>query len=119
MQRAAKNDKLDKKPDLSLLPEIFCNQVAYVMMAGASKYGKFNYTKGHDLTQLTSAAVRHLKRMEAGEDLDQDTSERLGIEITHAACVCANMLMLLHQMQLGTLVDDRFVPNTQQETPNE
>lgn len=105
---ADKNDRLDNKPDYSMLPKAFLDQVAYVMMAGAIKYGRWNYTKGHDLTRLTSAATRHLKAIEAGEDLDPDTSERLGVDISHWACVAANALMALHQAQLGTLRDDRF-----------
>lgn len=105
---ADKNDKIDNKPDYSLLPKIFMDQVAYVMQAGALKYGEFNYTKGHTIRQLTAAAARHLKLIEAGEDIDADTSGRLGIDIHHAACVCANMLMLLHQLELGTSVDNRL-----------
>lgn len=107
---ASKNDRTDNKPDYSLLPKVFMDQVSYVMMAGAKKYGKWNYTKGHELTRLTSAAVRHIKAIEAGEDVDGDTSERLGIAIHHWACVAANALMALHQLELGTLKDDRFVP---------
>lgn len=108
--KASKNDKADAKPDYSMLPKIFMDQVAYVMMAGASKYGRFNYTKGHEITRLTSAATRHLKLIESGEDVDADTSERLGVEIHHWACVAANALMALHQLELGTAVDDRFNP---------
>lgn len=108
MSKASKNDKSDNKPDYSLIPKVLMDQLAYVMMAGAEKYGRFNYTKGHSLTQLTAAATRHLKQIEAGQDIDPDTSGRVGVDVHHAANVCANMLMLLHQRQLGTLTDDRF-----------
>ena len=110
VEKASKNDTLDNKPDYSLLPRAFLDQVAYVMMAGAQKYGRYNYTKGHNISQLTSAAIRHLKAIDSNEDIDQDTTDRINKEIHHAACVCANMLMLLHQKELGTLEDDRFKP---------
>lgn len=111
---ASKNDKKDCKPDYSLLPRAFLDQVAYSMMAGEIKYGTFNYLLGHDIRQLTSAAARHLKAIEAGEDLDLDTSRRVSekygveVQITHAACVAANMLMLLDQAAHGTLRDNRY-----------
>ena len=110
IEKASKNDTLDNKPDYSLIPKVLLDQIAYVMMAGQDKYGRYNYTKGHKINQLTSAAARHLKHIEDNEDLDKDTSDRVNQEIHHAACVCANMLMLLHQRELGTLEDDRFKP---------
>jgi len=107
---ASKNDKLDRKPDYSLIPKIFLDQLAYAMMAGEDKYGRFNYTKGHKLSQLTAAAVRHIKCLEDGDDFDNDCSERVGVSVHHASNVAACMLMLLHQRELGTLMDDRFTP---------
>lgn len=108
LDKASKNDRSDNKPDYSLLPRVFMDQVSYVMMAGAEKYGRYNYTKGHDMTQLLAAAERHLKALQEGEDIDKDCSERIGVDVSHAANVAANMLMLLHQTDLGTITDDRF-----------
>lgn len=105
---ADKNDKKDRKPDYSLIPRALLDHLAYAMMAGEEKYGRYNYTKGHRISQLTAAAVRHLKAIESGEDYDADTSDRIGLSVHHAGNVAACMLMLLHQQELGTLVDDRF-----------
>ena len=107
---ADKNDSKDNKPDYSLMPKVFMDQVSYCMMAGAQKYGRYNYTKGHKYSQLIAAAERHLKCLQDGEDIDQDTSTRVQTPITHAACVAANMLMLIHQDSIGTIEDDRFDP---------
>jgi hypothetical protein len=111
---ASKNDKLDNKPDYSLLPKVFMDQVSFVMMAGAEKYGRYNYTKGHNMSQLLAAAERHLKAIQEGEDIDKDCSDRVGIDIHHAANVAANMLMLLHQLELSTIIDDRFNVKTKE-----
>ena len=108
MSRAKKNDKLDNKPDLSLLPKVFKAQVAYAMMAGEGKYGSFNYTKGHSIRQLIAAAERHLDEIKDDVDIDKDCSERVGVDVSHAACVVSNMLMLIHQTELGSIIDDRF-----------
>lgn len=106
--KAAKNDVVDKKPDLSLNPSIAEIQMAYAFMAGAKKYGVFNYTKGHQARQLLAAAKRHINQILSGEDYDKDCSERIGIPVHHWGCVMACGGMYLHQEQLGTLTDDRF-----------
>jgi hypothetical protein len=108
MSKASKNDKKDLRADLSLLPKAFNNQVAYGMMAGAEKYGRYNYLKGHNINQLIAAAKRHLDLLQEGEDIDTDTSKRVGVDVHHAALVATNMLMLLHQLEQGTLIDDRY-----------
>jgi hypothetical protein len=104
---ASKNDRRDKKPDYSLIPRVFMDQLSYCMEAGAIKYGRHNYTQGHELLQLTAAATRHIKLIEEGEDIDKDTSERVGVDVHHWACIAANALMALHQLKLGTLKDNR------------
>ncbi len=104
---AKKSDK--GKPDHSLIPKIFMDQLAYAMMSGEIVYGRFNYCEGHKLTSLTAAASRHLKAIEDGEDIDKDCTDRVGLDVYHAACVAANMLMIIHQQELGTSIDDRFV----------
>lgn len=121
---ADKNNKVDAKPDHSLILPSFVDQLAYCMMAGEIKYGTFNFLKGHTVRQLTAATSRHLKRIEAGEDIDEDTTHILEhgytrpngtfipgigkrIPITHNACIAANQLMMIAQREVGTLTDDR------------
>lgn len=99
-ETASKADSL--KPDLSLLPRVFKAEVAKAMQFGAKKYGRWNYTKGHDIEQLIAAAERHLDAIKDGEDLADDS------RLSHWAHVAANALMALHQAQLGTLRDGRF-----------
>jgi hypothetical protein len=83
--KASKNDQVDNKPDYSLLPKVFMDQVSYCMMAGAEKYGRYNYTKGHNINQLLAASGRHLKAIQEGEDVDQDTTDRVNETVYHAA----------------------------------
>lgn len=105
---ASKNDKLDRKPDVSLVYQDTLYECARAMMAGEQKYGRFNYTDGHTYAQLVAAAIRHLQAALWGEDLDADCSQRAGVPVSHLGCVLANLNMLIHQQALGTLVDDRF-----------
>lgn len=110
MTTASKDDKKDKKIDLSLNPPIAEAQMALAFMAGEIKYGTFNYTKGHNARQLLAAIKRHVNKLLEGEDYDQECTERTGHQVSHLGCILANCAMYLHQQQLGTLHDDRFQP---------
>jgi hypothetical protein len=90
------------KADYSLLPAAFLDQVAAAMQYGAGKYGRFNYTSGLEASRLGAAAGRHLFKWLAGEEVDKESG------VCHLAHVAANVLMLLHTRELGTLKDDRY-----------
>ncbi len=97
---AAKNDS--HKADLSLLPRVFLIEVAKAFMVGEVKYGRYNYCDGHKASKLIAAAMRHLTAWFEGEEHDpEDGQHHLG-----AAGACIGML--LRQMSLGTLIDDRY-----------
>jgi len=106
---ADKNDVKDCKPDYSLIPKSLMDALSYCLMAGAIKYGRDNYKKGHESNTLTSAAGRHLKQIEEGEMFDKDTTDRLIAEygdqapqIYHWANVAASACMAIEQITLGT-----------------
>lgn len=98
--KASKNDS--DKPDLSLIPYVAEIAAARAFMVGEKKYGRYNYTKGHNASQLVAAMKRHIAAWFQGEENDLiDGQPHLGSVIACAA-------MLLRQQELGTLVDDRF-----------
>lgn len=103
---AAKNDQ--HKPDLSLLPAVFLASVAEAMMVGERKYGRYNYCKGHKASQLVAALMRHATAYFNGEERDPVDGQ------LHLGSVGACVLMLLRQQELGTLIDDRFKPQTKE-----
>jgi hypothetical protein len=97
------NKEQTGKIDLTLLPPEFKDQVAQVMMFGAVKYGRYNYTKGHRMCQdLLAAIERHVRDLQKGEDVASDS------KMSHFAHIAANCLMAIHQIELGTIKDDRF-----------
>lgn len=97
---AAKNDQA--KPDLSLLPQILLIEIAKAFMVGEKKYGRYNYTKGHQASQLVAAALRHMTAWNDGEEHDPADGQH------HLGAVGACIGMILRQQQLGTLKDNRF-----------
>ncbi len=98
--KASKNDQA--KADLSLLPRVFLEAVAKAFMVGETKYGRYNYCKGHKQTQLIAAAMRHLTAYNDGEEFDPVDGQ------PHLGSVGACIAMLLRQVELGTSIDNRY-----------
>ena len=90
------------KPDLSLVPYIAISTEALALGFGEKKYGRYNYTNGFEVSRLTSAALRHLLAYNGGETFDPESG------LHHIGHARANLAMLLHCEQLGTLRDNRF-----------
>jgi hypothetical protein len=109
---SAKKDKTNK-PDLSLIPYCVEAQVAQAMQFGEAKYGRYNYLKGHDISTIIAAAKRHIGKYYEGEDNDQESG------VSHIAHAMANLLMLLHQQEIGVLRDDRFKQNQEKSWTSE
>lgn len=100
MNKASKNDS--DKPDLSLIPRIALDEMAYAFMLGEKKYGRYNFYKGMESHRLVAAAMRHLTSWNEGEDMDP---ESLHSHLGHVMACCA---MILTQQQKETLIDTRF-----------
>lgn len=99
-ESASKNDQ--EKIDLSLIPRIALIECAKAFMVGEKKYNRYNYTKGHKSSQLVAAAMRHLMAWNEGEENDPKDGQH------HLGSVMACCSMILRQMELQTLKDDRY-----------
>jgi hypothetical protein len=98
--KALKNDQ--EKPDLSLIPYIGQIIEAKAFMVGEKKYGRYNYCKGHKVSQLIAAILRHANAYNQGEENDPVDGQ------PHLGSIKACCSMLARQAELGTLIDDRF-----------
>ena len=98
--KASKNDK--EKIDLSLIPMISMIEHAKAFQVGEKKYGRYNYCKGHNASQLVAAILRHATAYFNGEEHDPVDGQH------HLGSVMACCSMILRQQELGTLIDDRF-----------
>lgn len=101
---SSQGKKFDQgKPDLSLIPYIAQVEEAYAFMVGAEKYGRYNYCKGMEASRLMAAPLRHIGLWFNGE-------ERCPVDGQHhLGAARAGLGMILRQMELGTLIDDRFI----------
>lgn len=94
----------DGKPDLSLIPYVAEVAMAKAFMYGSKKYGRYNYCKGHELGQLIASAKRHISKFYAGEEVDNESG------VHHLGHAMVNLAMILQEIDLGTLIDDRYRP---------
>lgn len=96
------------KPQLHLLPPIFCTETAAALSDGARKYGGFNWRRtGSRINRSTyiSAILRHAMAIQNGEDRCQESG------VTHLGHIAANCAILLDAEMCGTLEDDRVLLN--------
>jgi hypothetical protein len=92
----------DGKPDLSLIPSVAEEAMARAMMYGTNKYGRYNYCNGHEAGKLIASAKRHLSAWYNGEENDKESG------VSHLGHAMCNIAMLLRQIELGTMKDDRY-----------
>lgn len=98
--KASKNDS--EKADLSLIPRVALEAAARAFMVGEKKYGRYNFYKGHQASQLIAALLRHATAWMEGEDCDTEDGQH------HLGSVIACAAMVLQQQKLGTLKDNRY-----------
>lgn len=101
-EKAKKNDLIDNKPPLDLLPASALIAQAEVLAYGAKKYDRHNWRKGMEYSRLIAAALRHITAFNDGEDLDPETESS---HLAHALC-CLSFLIEYQKKGIGT--DDRF-----------
>ena len=90
------------KPDHSLLPPEFLDEVAKAFMDGQVKYGRYNFTNGIKVTRLLGAALRHLNAYSWGEDVAEDS------KLNHLGHSAASIAMALWMIKNKPEFDDRF-----------
>lgn len=89
--KGKKNDRIDGKVRMELLPFPELQEVARVLTAGAKKYGANNWQNLDDgYNRYLGAMLRHLTEVEKGIEIDADTG------CLHIAQVACNALFMLH-----------------------
>lgn len=96
------------KPDLSLLPREFLEEVARAFMYGEKKYGRYNYLNGLDWHRVLGAAFRHLSAFNDGEDKDPESGLS---HLSHLGACCA-MALVYYKRGLGR--DTRYKATSEQ-----
>lgn len=100
------------KPQLHLLPPIFCTETAAALSDGARKYGAWNFRRSRVIrSTYTSAILRHVMAIQNGEDRCPESG------VTHLGHIAANCAILLDAEACGTLEDDRVLATPDRVSP--
>lgn len=91
-----------EKPRMDLLDTEFLEEVARVLGFGASKYETHNWRKGHKISRLLAASLRHITTFNKGEDLDPESGYS---HLAHAACC---LMFMMYNLKYKPENDDRF-----------
>jgi len=92
------------KPNISLIPAEFIEEIAKVFTIGAKKYGDNNWRKDLDDTTYSrtySSIQRHLLAFQRGEDMDPES------ELPHLSHAATQICILMMQWLYGKNNDDR------------
>ncbi len=87
----------NNKPDLSLIPREFSNELAKALMHGEKKYGRYNYRNGMDWHRLIAASLRHITAFNEGENTDPES----GLSHLGHASACLAFLIVYQANGLG------------------
>jgi Domain of unknown function (DUF5664) len=91
-----------EKPDLSLLPREFLDEVAKAMQYGEKKYGRYNYRGGMAWHRIVAACMRHITAWNDGEDCDSESG------VSHLGHAGACILMLCVSVKNKSGEDTRY-----------
>ena len=89
------------KPQLQLLPRVFCEAVARRLELGARQRGEFNWRRGRPLSAGVYAGkvLRHITAWADGEEQDSEGE-------SHLAAAAADIAIILDAQACGQLVAD-------------
>lgn len=87
------------KVPFDLLPLSALESLARAMEYGAGKYGRDNFKKGLSKSNLIGAAVRHIAKLQSGEERDPESG------VDHAGHAMANLLIYEYLRIYGGLHD--------------
>lgn len=79
------------KPDFSLISPFAMKRLAMLMVRGAEKYGKFNWTKGMNFSTFWESFSRHANQFYMQESPEED----------HLAAILFNIMAIMHFQEIG------------------
>jgi len=86
---------------MALIPPYPLMLVAEAFTVGSRKYGDSNWEKGLAYSRCLDAAIRHISRWQAGEQLDPEDGQH------HLGAAIANLMMLIQFEVTHPAFDDR------------
>jgi len=116
MSKATKNDLVEGKPDLSLLPLDILEEVARAYEYGLVKYQRNDWRGGFETHRSIAAALRHISAWnDQGEKYDKEAFERTGKNVHHLGMAVFNLLCALQTEGTKPDLVDNYKPSVEVE----
>lgn len=110
MSKGVKHDQNKRK--LHMIPTEALNQEAQAFEIGAVKYGKWNFTRGLEVSRYLDSAMRHILAFKDGETMNVEEislpeGRHTVMVCTHLGAARACLAMLIQNLESGKAIDDR------------
>lgn len=117
--KGLKNDSIEKKPDLSLLPLDLLGLVAKPYEYGLEKYQRNSHRGGFETHRNIAAALRHISDWnDRGQEYDGDAWQIANTKVHHISMAIFNLLCVLDAVTYNQNLVDNFIPaDFQSEVP--
>lgn len=107
---APKNNILEAKPDMSLLPLDLLEGLARTYEYGCIKYSRNSWRKGFKQSNMLAASLRHITDYkDKGQMFDIDAIERADMHIYHIDMAIFNLLCVKDSILNHPELDDRYI----------
>ncbi len=106
-----KNDAIEKKPDLSLIPLDLLEEVCRAYEYGLKKYKRNSHRGGFETHRTIAAALRHISEWnDKGQEYDKDAWENEKLKIHHIGMAVFNLLSTIHAIKNKSVLVDNYIP---------
>lgn len=106
-----KNDNIEKKPDLSLLPMDLLGIVTRAYEYGLVKYQRNSHRGGFETNRNIAAALRHISDWnDKGQEYDKDAFELSGMKVHHLGMAIFNLLCILNAVVYKPDLVNNYIP---------
>lgn len=117
--QATKNNVIEGKPMLSLLPLDLLEEVARAYEYGMTKYSRNNFRKGLPQSVTIDSCLRHISKYFCeGQIYDSEAYESTGMKVNHLGMAIFGLLCAIDAHRNHSELVERFVPdNYKSEVP--
>jgi len=106
-----KNDAIEDKPDLSLLPLDILAEVSKAYGYGTIKYKRNSHRGGFETHRMIAACLRHISEWnDKGQEYDKDAWEFANLKVHHLAMAIFNLICVLNSIMYKPELVDNYIP---------
>lgn len=106
-----KNDAIEQKADLSLIPLDLLDFVSKAYEYGTRKYKRNSHRGGFETHRTIAAALRHIAEWnDKGQEYDKDAWEREQMKVHHLGMAIFNLISILNSIRYKPELVNNYIP---------